>query len=92
MTLSRRDYAIEGTNSGANVIRLAGFLRDDDLISHNGSFGRIDSALADENVQRTTGSRKPLFELAVRLFIALNEHTDDEVRHACAMGLDLGAP
>jgi hypothetical protein len=31
--------AIDGR---ADVSRLAGFLRDDDLISHNGSFGRID--------------------------------------------------
>ena len=36
---------------GLNGDRLAGFLRDDDLISHNGSFGRIDEP-------RTYGERR----------------------------------
>jgi hypothetical protein len=34
MALSRQDYAVARTNGGADVIRLTGFLRDDDLIGH----------------------------------------------------------
>jgi hypothetical protein len=34
MTLGREDYAVARTNGGADVICLAGFLRDDDLIGH----------------------------------------------------------
>jgi hypothetical protein len=34
MAFGREDYAVAGTNRGANVIRLTGFLRDDDLIGH----------------------------------------------------------
>ncbi len=34
MTLGREDYAVARTNGGADVIRLTGFLRDDDLIGH----------------------------------------------------------
>jgi len=42
MTLGREDVSVARTYGGADVFRLAGFLRDNDLISHNGSFGRID--------------------------------------------------
>jgi hypothetical protein len=38
MALGRKDFSVPRTNGGADVFRLAGFLRDDDLISHNGSF------------------------------------------------------
>jgi hypothetical protein len=41
--LGREDFSIPSTDGGADVFRLAGFLRDDKLISHDGSFGRIDS-------------------------------------------------
>ena len=34
MAFGREDYAVAGTNRGADVIRLTGFLRDDDLIGH----------------------------------------------------------
>jgi hypothetical protein len=50
MTLGRKDLSLPRTDGAADVFRLAGFLRDNDLIGHNGSFGRIDSAVADENV------------------------------------------
>jgi hypothetical protein len=44
MALGRENVSVTRTNGGADVFGLAGFLRDDDLISHNGSFGRIDLA------------------------------------------------
>src|SRR6476646_7597084 len=43
MTLGRKDFSVTRTDGGADVFRLTGLLRDDDLISHDGSFGRIDS-------------------------------------------------
>ena len=43
MALGREDVSVARTHGGADVFGLAGFLRDDDLVSHNGSFGRIDS-------------------------------------------------
>jgi hypothetical protein len=46
MTLGRKNCSVTRTDGGADVFRLAGFLRDDNLISHNGSFGRIDSTAA----------------------------------------------
>src|SRR4051794_25534909 len=36
MTLGRKDFSVSRTDGGANVFRLAGFLRDDDLIDHDG--------------------------------------------------------
>src|ERR1035437_5385199 len=36
MALGRKDFSVARTNGGADVFGLAGFLRDDDLISHNG--------------------------------------------------------
>src|ERR1035441_4158330 len=38
MALGREDVSVARTHSGADVFGLAGFLRDDDLVSHNGSF------------------------------------------------------
>ncbi len=44
MTLGREeDFSVTRTDAGADVFRLAGFFRDDDLIGHNGSFRRTDS-------------------------------------------------
>src|ERR1039458_2173965 len=43
MTLGREHVSVPRTNGGADVFRLAGFLRDDDLIGHKGSFRRIGS-------------------------------------------------
>jgi hypothetical protein len=42
MALGRKDFSVAGTYGGADVLGLAGLLRDDDLVSHNGSFGRIE--------------------------------------------------
>src|SRR5205807_601677 len=42
MPLGRENVPVTRTNGGADVFRLAGFLRDDDLISHAGSFRSID--------------------------------------------------
>jgi hypothetical protein len=46
MTLGREDVSVPRTHGGADVFRLAGFLRDDDLIGHTGSFRRIGSTAA----------------------------------------------
>jgi hypothetical protein len=46
MTLGRKDFSVTRTNGGADVFGLAGFLRDDDLIGHKGSFRRIGSTEA----------------------------------------------
>jgi hypothetical protein len=46
MTLGRKDVSVTRTNGGADVFRLAGFFRDDDLIGHDGSFRKIDSTAA----------------------------------------------
>src|SRR5580704_13259849 len=46
MALGREDVSVSRTDGSADVFRLAGFLRDDDLIGHNGSFRRIDSTTA----------------------------------------------
>jgi hypothetical protein len=43
MTLGRKDFSVTRTDGGAHVFGLAGFLRDDNLVSHIGSFGGIDS-------------------------------------------------
>src|ERR1700686_5218885 len=40
MALSWKNITVARTNCGANVFGLAGFLRDDDLICHDGLFGR----------------------------------------------------
>jgi hypothetical protein len=56
MALGRENVSVARTHGRADVSRLAGFLRDDDLISHNGSFGRIDGA---ENIRGTAQLRKP---------------------------------
>ena len=40
MTLGRENVSVMRTHGGANVYRLAGFLSDDNLIGHNGSFGK----------------------------------------------------
>jgi hypothetical protein len=41
MALSWKNVTVARTNCGADVFGLAGFLRDDDLICHDGPFGRI---------------------------------------------------
>jgi len=40
MALSWKNIAVARTNCGADVFGLAGFLRDDDLICHEGPLGR----------------------------------------------------
>jgi hypothetical protein len=47
MTLGRQDLSVTRTDGGADVFRLAGFLRDDDLTGHNPSFRRIDLSAAE---------------------------------------------
>jgi hypothetical protein len=87
MTLSREDYAVAGTNRGANVIRLTGFLRDDDLIAHDRSFGRIESTATHENIQRTTGSRKRLFDaIAFRLLEWADQRWPQQGICRCSVG------
>jgi hypothetical protein len=70
MTLSREDYAVAGTNSGANVIRLTGFLRDDDLIAHDRSFGRIESTATREHTENDKVSQAAFDAIAFRLLEA----------------------
>jgi hypothetical protein len=41
MTLGRKDFSVTRTDGGADVFGMAGFLRDDDLISHSGSLAGI---------------------------------------------------
>ena len=41
MALCRKNITVTRTNCGANVFGLAGFLRDDDLICHDGPLGRM---------------------------------------------------
>jgi len=38
MPLGGKDFSVTRTDCGANVFRLGGFFRDDDLIGHDGSF------------------------------------------------------
>src|SRR6266851_1265269 len=44
MALSRENVSVVRTDGGADVLGLTGFLRNDDLICHDGPLGRIDSA------------------------------------------------
>src|ERR1700722_11439755 len=44
MALGREDFSVTRTDGDADVFGLAGFFRDDDLISHDGSLKTIDSA------------------------------------------------
>jgi hypothetical protein len=46
MTLGWKDFSVPRTDGDADVFGLAGFLRDDNLIGHIGSFRRIDSTAA----------------------------------------------
>src|ERR1700675_4742911 len=41
MSLSWKNITVARTNCGADVFGLAGFLRDDDLICHDGPIGRM---------------------------------------------------
>ena len=50
MTLGRKDFSVTRTDGGADVFRLAGFLGDDNLIRHNGSFGRSIRQRRNENI------------------------------------------
>ena len=50
MTLGRENVSVARTNGSAEVFRLAGFLRDDNLISHIGTFGRMVLQERDENI------------------------------------------
>ena len=50
MTLGRKDFSVTRTDGGADTFRLAGFLRDDDLIGHDG-FGWKKGFESAENIQ-----------------------------------------
>ena len=43
MALGWKNVSVTRTHGGADVFRLAGFFGDDNLISHDGSFRRMDS-------------------------------------------------
>ena len=60
MTLGREDISVARTNGGADVFCLAGFLRDDNLIGHNGPLGRMDStAFQKEHIANNSNSQAP---------------------------------
>ena len=46
MALGRENVSVARTDGGTDVFCLAGFLRDDDLIGHDGSFRKINSTAA----------------------------------------------
>jgi hypothetical protein len=46
MALGRKNFSVPRTNGGSDVFCLGGFLRDDNLINHDGSFGSADSTAA----------------------------------------------
>jgi hypothetical protein len=56
MALGRKNVPVAGTNSGADVFRLAGFLGDDNLIRHEGLGWRMgfESAGHERLVNNTT--------------------------------------
>src|SRR5262245_25496135 len=58
MTLGCEDVSVPRTHGGADVLRLAGFLRDDDLIGHYGSLRRMIRQRRNENILRTKAPRK----------------------------------
>jgi hypothetical protein len=51
MTLGREDVSVPRTHGGADVFRLAGFLRDDDLVSHNGLVWKNRFGASHENIE-----------------------------------------
>ena len=53
MALSWKNITVARTNCGADVFGLAGFLRNDDLICHDGPLGR------------TAGSKGPMLRLTI---------------------------
>jgi hypothetical protein len=56
MALSWKNITVARTNCGTDVFGLAGFLRDDDLICHDGPIGRIDlTANFQWNIMNMTG-------------------------------------
>jgi hypothetical protein len=57
MALGCEDFSVTRTDGGADVLCLAGFFRDDDLIGHNGSFRRNDSTEASEHIANKTASQ-----------------------------------
>ena len=50
MTLGRKDFSVARTDGGADVFGLAGFLRDDDLIGHDGLVWKDRFDAAEENI------------------------------------------
>src|SRR6266478_6578484 len=48
MALGRKDFSVARTDSGADILRLAGLLGDDNLIRHQGLVSRIGRASCRE--------------------------------------------
>jgi hypothetical protein len=59
MTLGRKDFTVTRTDGGAHVFRLAGFLRDDNLIGHHGLGwkDRFDRSFDRERIVNVVGSQ-----------------------------------
>src|SRR5829696_1441750 len=59
MTLGRKDFTVTRADGGAHVFRLAGFLRDNDLIGHDGVRGRdrFDRNRNKERIVNVAGSQ-----------------------------------
>ena len=60
MALGWEDLTVARTNGCADVFCPAGFLRDDNLVGHNGPLGRMDStAFQKEHIANNTNSQAP---------------------------------
>ena len=81
MALGRENVSVTRTNGGADVFRLAGFLRDDNLISHNGLVwkNRFDSgAMRTYSERPLLDGEKGLLENRTLLFRSLWGETQQE--------------
>jgi hypothetical protein len=76
VALGRENVSVTRTDGSADIFRLAGFLRDDDLIGHNGSFGGIDSTVKRrERIMNTAAPQaafSPPNHLSAEISILLN--------------------
>src|SRR6476619_3331416 len=57
MAFGREDVSVAKSDGSADVFGLAGFLRDNNLISHSGSFGRIGATTPMERTVNTASSQ-----------------------------------
>ena len=58
MALSWKNITVARTNCCADVLGLAGFLRDDDLICHDGPTGYLTAQLTEEHIENIIGPVK----------------------------------